>query len=55
MEKWIYLETQMSAIQSDLPIFEYASDIYRTVAHQDKPFLRGIGISNHLFPNEHAI
>ena len=55
MEKWIYLETQMSAIQSDLPIFEYASDIYRTVAHQDKPFLRGIGISNYLFPNEHAI
>ena len=55
MKKWIYLETQMSAIQSDLPIFEYASDIYRTMAHQDKPSLRGIGISNYLFPNEHAI
>ncbi len=51
----IYMETQMSAIQSDLPIFEYASDIYRTVANQDKPSLRGVGISNYLFPNEHAI
>jgi len=55
MKKWINLETQMSAIQSDLPIFEYASDIYRTVAPQDKPSLRGIGISNYLFPDEHAI
>ena len=51
----IYMETQMSAIQSDLPIFEYASDIYRTVAPQYKPSLSGVGISNYLFPNEHAI
>ncbi len=51
----IYMETQMSAIQSDLPIFEYASDIYPTVARQDKPSLRGVGISNYLFPNDHAI
>jgi hypothetical protein len=51
----IYLETQMSAIQSDLPIFEYASDIYPTVGIQDKRALNVVGISNYLFPNEHAI
>jgi 2-polyprenyl-3-methyl-5-hydroxy-6-metoxy-1,4-benzoquinol methylase len=51
----IYVETQMSQIQSDLPIFEYASDIYPTIAHQDKPALTRVGISNYLFPNEHAI
>lgn len=51
----IYLETQMSMVQSDLPVFEYASDIYPTIARQDKPALSGTGISNYLFPNEHAI
>ncbi len=51
----IYLETQMSQIQSDLPVFEYASDIYPTIARQDKPALTQAGISNYLFPNEHAI
>jgi 2-polyprenyl-3-methyl-5-hydroxy-6-metoxy-1,4-benzoquinol methylase len=51
----IYLETQMSQIRSDLPIFEYASDIYPTIAHQNKEALSAIGISNYLFPNEHAI
>jgi 2-polyprenyl-3-methyl-5-hydroxy-6-metoxy-1,4-benzoquinol methylase len=51
----IYLETQMSQIQSDLPIFEYASDIYPTIAHQNKKALSGVGISCYLFPNEHAI
>ena len=51
----IYLETQMSQIPSDLPIFEYASDIYPTIARQHKNALSGVGISNYLFPNEHAI
>ena len=51
----IYLETQMSQIPSDLPIFEYASDIYPTGARQDKENLGAVGISNYLFPNEHAI
>ena len=51
----LYMETQMSAIQSDLPIFEYASDIYPTVAHQNRAALKGVGISNYLFPNDHAI
>lgn len=51
----IYMETQMSAVQSDRPIFEYASDIYPTVARQDRNALKGVGISNYLFPNEHAV
>lgn len=51
----IYLETQMSQIQSDLPIFEYASDIFPTIANQDKLSLGGVGISNYLFPNERAM
>ncbi|MFN2188202.1 MAG: class I SAM-dependent methyltransferase, partial [Candidatus Promineifilaceae bacterium] len=51
----IYLETQMSQIESDLPLFEYASDIYPTIAHQDKPALKGVGVSSYLFPNEAAV
>ena len=51
----IYLETQMTAIQSDLPIFECASDIYKTVGRQHKKELNGVGLSNYLFPNEHTI
>jgi tRNA (mo5U34)-methyltransferase len=51
----LYLETQMSQIQNDLPIFEYASDIYPTIAGQGKQTLSGVGISNYLFPNEHAM
>ncbi|MDY0313037.1 MAG: class I SAM-dependent methyltransferase [Desulfobacterales bacterium] len=51
----IYLETQMSQVKSDLPVFEYASDIYPTIAPQDKKFLSLAGISNYLFPNEPAV
>ncbi len=51
----IFLETQMSMVQSDLPIFEYASDIYPTIAVQDKMSLGGVGISNYLFPNKVAM
>ena len=51
----VYVETQMSQIQSPLPVFEYASDIYPTVAIQDKKNLALVGISNQLFPNEPAI
>ncbi|GAC1474071.1 MAG: hypothetical protein NVSMB9_23770 [Isosphaeraceae bacterium] len=51
----IYMETQMSKIESDLPVFEYASDIYQTVVRQAKSGLKYVGISNYLFPNEHAI
>jgi len=51
----IYLETQMSQIVSDLPLFECASDIYPTIAPQNKRALSGVGIANYLFPNEHAV
>jgi SAM-dependent methyltransferase len=51
----IYLETQMSQIVSDLPVFECASDIYPTIAPQNKRALSGVGIGNYLFPNEHAV
>jgi mannosyltransferase len=51
----VYLETQMSKVQCELPIFEYASDDYPTVANQSKATLNQTGISNYLFPNESAI
>jgi len=51
----VYVETQMSQIESALPIFEYASDIFPTVAIQDKKNLALVGISNHLFPNPAAV
>jgi SAM-dependent methyltransferase len=51
----VYVETQMSQVKSPLPIFEYASDIFPTVAIQDKKNLGLVGISNQLFPNEAAI
>jgi precorrin-6B methylase 2 len=51
----VYLETQMSQVESSLPIFEHASDIFPTVAIQDKKNLGLVGISNHFFPNEPAV
>lgn len=54
-EGTLFLETQMTRIESDLPIFECASDLYPTVARQGKESLSLVGISNYLFPNEHAI
>ena len=51
----IYIETQMTQIESPLPVFEYASDIYPSTAPQDKKYLNLVGISNYLFPNEPAM
>jgi SAM-dependent methyltransferase len=51
----LYIETQMTSIPCDLPIFESASDIYPTTAGQCKSSLGQVGVSNYLFPNEHAI
>jgi 2-polyprenyl-3-methyl-5-hydroxy-6-metoxy-1,4-benzoquinol methylase len=51
----LYLESQMSAIQSSLPIYEAASDTYPTIAKQYREYLHATGISNFLFPNEAAI
>ena len=51
----LFIETQMSQIQSPLPLFEYASDIYPTIEPQGKPYLDYVGVSNYLFPNRAAI
>ena len=51
----VYVESQMSQVDSPLPIFEYASDVFPTVAIQDKKNLARVGISNYLFPNPAAV
>jgi SAM-dependent methyltransferase len=51
----LILETQMTLTASDLPLFECASDIYPTVAEQNKRGLDLVGISNYLFPNHAAM
>lgn len=51
----LLVETQMSTSESSLPIFEAASDIYPTIARQDKGALCVTGMSNFLFPNEAAM
>jgi tRNA (mo5U34)-methyltransferase len=51
----LYIETQMSKIESDLPLFESASDIYPTVVIQYKAGLANEGLSNYLMPNEPAM
>src|SRR5262249_46452342 len=47
-EGTLYLETQMSQIESALPLYEAASDIYPTIAPQNKRRLDAMGISNFL-------
>jgi hypothetical protein len=51
----VAMETQMTRIASDLPIFECASDRYPTTVPQGKNSLGGVGISNFLLPNDAAI
>jgi 2-polyprenyl-3-methyl-5-hydroxy-6-metoxy-1,4-benzoquinol methylase len=51
----LYLETQMSQINSQLPLYEAASDIFPTIAHQRKDAVLCTGVSNFLFPNEAAV
>lgn len=51
----LYVETQMTTIRADLPIFENASDIYPTTVNQYKEGLDHNGLSNYLLPNEHAM
>jgi 2-polyprenyl-3-methyl-5-hydroxy-6-metoxy-1,4-benzoquinol methylase len=51
----IYAESQMSQIESPLPLFEYASDIYPTIVNQEKSWLAATGVSNYLFPNLPAV
>lgn len=51
----LYIETQMTSVQSDRPIFESASDLYRTTVIQCKSKLHHAGLSNYLLPNDHAM
>lgn len=51
----LFVETQLSKIDSPLPLFEYASDVFPTVARQDKGHLSAVGVSNYLFPNHAAV
>jgi tRNA (mo5U34)-methyltransferase len=51
----LYIETQMTSIKCDLPIFEFASDIYPTRVEQSKKELHRAGLSNYLLPNLHAM
>jgi SAM-dependent methyltransferase len=51
----LYIETQMSQISCDQPVFESASDIYPTTVPQFKAGLGFVGLSNYLLPNEAAM
>lgn len=51
----LVMETQMSGIAHELPIFELASDVYDTVADQALDYADMVGVSNYLFPNLPAV
>ncbi len=51
----LYIETQMSKVECELPIFESASDIYPTIVIQYKSGLAHEGLSNYLLPNQAAM
>lgn len=51
----MYIETHITNIESQLPIFEVASDFYKTSAPQGRESVSQVGISNFLLPNVQAI
>jgi predicted nicotinamide N-methyase len=51
----IVIETQMTAIKHDLPIFESASDTFLTTGRHGKESVDSVGVSNYLFPNHAAM
>jgi SAM-dependent methyltransferase len=51
----IYLETQVTAHSSPLPILELASDVYPTTVPQLRAAIDSGGNSNYLLPNELAV
>lgn len=51
----IIIETQVTTIESDRPIFETASDVFPTTAPQGVDSLNQVGVSNYLFPNKQAV
>lgn len=51
----IVLETQLTSVQSDHPVFELASDRYPSTVPQLKAAIDTVGNSNFLLPNELAV
>jgi 2-polyprenyl-3-methyl-5-hydroxy-6-metoxy-1,4-benzoquinol methylase len=51
----IFIETQVTRIEADVPICEMASDIYATTVPQFKHVLHKLGDSNYLLPNDAAV
>jgi SAM-dependent methyltransferase len=51
----IYIETHVTDLNAELPLFEYASDLFSTSAPQGKSTINLVGISNYLLPNVRAV
>lgn len=51
----LFIETQVTRIRHELPIFEAASDIFDSTAPQGLESLDQVGVANFLFPNEAAM
>lgn len=51
----IYLETHLSPIGGEIPVWEAASDLFPTSAPQGKKDVGQVGISNFLLPNVNAV
>lgn len=51
----IYLETHLSPLGGDTPVWEAASDLFPTSAPQGKQGLGRVGLSNFLLPNVNAV
>jgi SAM-dependent methyltransferase len=51
----LYIETHLSPIGGDIPVWEAASDIFPTSAPQGKELVGQVGLSNFLLPNVNAV
>jgi tRNA (mo5U34)-methyltransferase len=51
----VYLETQVTRVESDLPVLEVASDAYPTTVPQIHCTIDSLGNSNYLLPNSSAV
>jgi 2-polyprenyl-3-methyl-5-hydroxy-6-metoxy-1,4-benzoquinol methylase len=51
----VYIETHVTDVEAEVPIFEYASDLFSTSVPQGKNTINLAGISNYLLPNVRAL
>lgn len=51
----LYLETQVTGVESDLPVLEVASDAFPTTVPQIRETIGSVGNSNYLLPNPAAV